>query len=202
NGYLEDHCFMIEALLALYSTTFNERWLDEAHALCEHAIRHFHDSATGFFHFTSNGDAPLIARPMEVNDNVIPASNSSMAKGLFLLGTLLQDKTYLEMSDRLLSNVSTRMTTYPSGFSNWAQLMLWRTHPFHEIAITGNGALSLRKEFANTYIPNRLFLGCTASSPLPLLKDKLLPSSAVFVCVDRTCRLPVPTVAEALLELQ
>ena len=202
NGYLEDYCFLIEALIALYGVTFEERWLNEAHALCEHAIRHFHDPSTGFFHFTSDLDAALIARPIELADNVVPASNSSMAKGLFLLGTLLDEPRYLAMSERMLSSMAPRMANHPTGHSNWAQLMLWYTHPFHEIAITGPEAVSLRQGFATHYIPNRVFLGSTSSSTLPLLKDKLLPASTIFVCVGKTCQLPVPTVAEAIRELQ
>ncbi len=202
NGYLEDHCFLIEALIALYSVTFEERWLKEAHALCEHAIRHFHDRSTGFFHFTSDLDAALIARPIELADNVIPASNSSLAKGLFLLGTLLDDARYLEMSEHLLASIAPRMVDHPTGHSNWAQLMLWHTHPFHEIAITGPEAIALRQGFATRYIPNRVFLGSTTSSTLPLLKDKLLPASTIFVCVGKTCKLPVPSVEEAIREVQ
>ncbi len=202
NGYLEDHCFLIEALIALYGVTFEENWLHEAQSICEHAIRHFHDPGTGFFHFTSDLAPALIARPIELADNVIPASNSSMAKALFLLGTLLDEPRYLAMSDRMLGAIAPRMSEHPSGHSNWAQLLQWRTHPFHEIAITGEHALALRAGFANSYIPCRIFLGSTGPSQLPLLRDKRLPASAIFVCVEKTCQLPVPTVEEALRELQ
>ena len=202
NAYLEDYCFLIEALIALYSVTFEEQWLKEAQALCEHAIRHFHDTNTGLFHFTSDLDVQLIARPIELADNVIPASNSSMAKALYLLGTLLDEPRYMAMSERMLTSIAPRMSAHPSGHSNWAQLMLWHTHPFHEIAITGEDALVLRKEFAPHFISNRIFLGCTSASTLPLLKDKLLPATTIFVCVGKSCRLPVPTVMEAISELQ
>jgi uncharacterized protein len=201
NGYLEDYCFTIEALLALYSVTFNERWITEAQALAEHTIRHFHDEATGLFHFTSDLDPPLITRPREVHDNVIPASNSSMAKALHRLGTLLDEEHYLAISRHMLVTMADNMTGYPSGHSNWAQLMLMHVFPCPEIAITGPEALRLRAEFAEHYLPNRIFLGSTTRSELPLLKDKFLPASTIFVCVDKACQLPVPTVAEALHRL-
>ncbi len=201
NGYLEDYCFTIEALLALYSVTFNEQWLTEAQALAEHAIRHFHDEASGLFHFTSDLDPPLITRPREIHDNVIPASNSSMAKGLHTLGTLLDDERYLTISRRMLGTLADNLAGYPSGHSNWAQLMLMHVFPCPEIAITGPDALRLRGEFAGHFLPNRLFLGSTTHSDLPLLKDKILPTSTIFVCVDKSCQLPVPTVDAALKQL-
>lgn len=201
NGYLEDHCFTMEALLALYQVTFDERWVTEAQALAEHAIRHFLDEASGTFYFNSDLDPPLITRPREMLDNVIPSSNSSMARGLFTLGTLLDNERYLELSARLLDHVVGTMADYPSGYSNWAQLLLEHTYPLPEIAITGPEALELRRAFAAYYLPNKLFLGGTVSGSLPLLKDKFLPSSTIFVCVEKSCRLPVPTVKEAISQL-
>lgn len=202
NGYLEDYSFTIEALIALYSITFDERWLDEAHALAEHAIRHFHDPKSGFFHFTSDLDPPLIARPMELQDNVVPASNSSMAKGLFLLGTSFDDERYLAMSSRMLNTILPRMAEHPTGYSNWAQLLSAHVFPFHEIVITGPDALKTREGFAAHYIPNRMILGCTTRSELPLLKDKTIPGTAVFVCVQKTCQMPVHSAQEAVAQLR
>lgn len=202
NGFLEDYCFTLQALIALYGISFEERWLHEARAMAEHAIRHFHDETSGLFNFTSDLDPSLIARPMELHDNVIPASNSSMANALFVLGTLLDDERYLTLSERATQAGTARMATYPTGHSHWAQGALMRTFPFSEIAITGPDALGLRSAFAPHYLPNRLFLGSTTASELPLLKDKLLPSSTIFVCVEKACQLPVTTVPEAVQQIR
>ncbi len=202
NGYLEDYCFTIEALVALYGITFDERWLNEARAIADHAVRHFLDKETGVFHFTSDQDPALIARPSELHDNVIPASNSSMAKGLFLLGQLFDDAEYLAISNRLLNTVPNNMAAYPTGHSNWAQLALQHAYPFYEIAITGPEAVPLRLDFASHYLPNRIFLGSTTASELPLLKEKTSAGSTIFVCVEKACQLPVNTVEAALKQIQ
>lgn len=202
NGFLEDYCFMIEALTALYGITFDERWLAEGRSLAEHAIRHFHDESSGLFHFTSDQDPGLITRPMELHDNVIPSSNSSMAQSLFTLGTLFDDERYLALSEKAMQAGTRRMADYPTGHSHWAQVMLAHAFPFHEIAITGTEALALRRNFAPHYLPNRQFLGHTTTSDLPLLKDKLLPTTTLFVCVEKACQLPVHTVEEALHQIQ
>ena len=199
NGYLEDYAFTTEALLALYANTFDERWITEARALADYAITHFHDGDTGMFWFTSDIDPPLIARKMEVTDNVVPASNSAMCKALFTLGHLLDDQRYLDISVRQLNNVGPRMEQYPSGYSNWAQAMLAHVYPWYEIAITGPGALALRKEFGDRYLPNRMFMGSTGASALPLLAEKSSgESTTVFVCVNKVCRMPVGNVADAM----
>ncbi len=202
NGFLEDHAFTIESLLALYGVTFEERWLDEALALAEHAIRHFGDEASGYFHFTSDLDAPLIARPLEVEDNVMPASNSAMARGLFVLGTLHDDERLLGRARRMLEGMLTRLAAAPMAHSNWGQLAQAMAWPLHEIAITGPDALRLRLQFGPHHIPNGIFLGTTGRSQLPLLQDKSLPGTMIFACVQKTCRLPVHTVNEALAQLR
>lgn len=201
NGYLEDYAAMIEALVTLYGITFVEGRLHVAEGLAEHAIRHFLDEHTGFFHFTSDLDPPLMARPMEIHDNVMPASNSVMARALHHLGILLDNDRYKQISKRLLNAMLPRISAYPSGHSNWAQLALNHAYSFYEIALTGPGARELREGFSEHYVPNRIFLGCTTTSYLPLLKHRDLPGNLVHVCVEGSCRLPVPTVAEALSQI-
>ncbi|HQV38694.1 MAG TPA: thioredoxin domain-containing protein [Flavobacteriales bacterium] len=203
NGYLEDYSFTIEALTTLYQTTFDETWLKEAHTLAEYAIAHFHDGTSGMFWFTSNIDPPLITRRMEVNDNVIPASNSSMAKALFTLGHLYDDQRMLATSKQQLNNVLDAMASYPGGYSNWALLLMEHVYPWYEIAITGPEALARRREFAAHYISGRVFLGGTGKSDLPLLEDKFMgDATTIFVCENKVCQLPVTTVEQALEQVR
>ena len=200
---MEDYSFTTEALIALYQVTFDAAWLKEAHGLAEIAIAHFHDENSGMFWFTSDIDPPLIARRMEVNDNVIPASNSSMAKALFTLGHLYDDQRMLGISVQQLNNVVGSMGNYPGGYTNWGLLLMDQVYPWYEIAITGPEALAKRKEFFAHYIPGRVFLGGTEKSPLPLLDDKLIgDATTIFVCENKTCQLPVATVKEALGQLR
>jgi uncharacterized protein YyaL (SSP411 family) len=203
NGYLEDHCFTIEALIALYSVTFNEAYLLQARTLADHTIAHFHDSTTGMFWFTSDEDPPLIVRKREITDNVIPASNSSMCRALDALGHLFDDARYHAIATQQLHNVKDRMERDPSGHSNWAQAMLARTFTTYEIAITGPEAMRRRAEFAPHYIPLRMFMGTTGKSDLPLLAEKSLDAATtIFVCENKACQLPVTSVAEALKQLK
>jgi len=63
-----------DAYVSLYEATFNETWLSAAKQLADYAFDHFFDADRSMFYFTSNQDADLIARKMEIEDNVIPAS--------------------------------------------------------------------------------------------------------------------------------
>jgi uncharacterized protein YyaL (SSP411 family) len=130
NGYLEDYCFTIEALIALYESTFIERYLLKANELMSYCIVHFHDAKSGMFYFTSDEDKALICRKMELSDNVIPASNSSIAKSLFKLGHHFEKEEYITMSKNMLNNMLSDIASHGSGYSNWAMLLLDFTQPF------------------------------------------------------------------------
>src|SRR6185503_8131923 len=65
NAYLEDHAFMVEALLVLYEATFETRWFSEAQALADTMIDRYADPEGGFY-TTSSDHEQLVTRPKEI----------------------------------------------------------------------------------------------------------------------------------------
>ena len=199
NGFLEDYAFSIEAFIRLYEATFDVQWLEHSQQLIRHCQSHFYDTESGMFFFTSNEDAPLVARKMEVNDNVIPASSSTMANNLFVLGHLLDNEDYLNMAKVQLNNIKEQMPSYPSGNSNWANLMLKYVAPFYEVAIVGKEAQATALSIYQSYQPNSILLGSTAESPLPLLKNKGAEGqTTLYVCQNKSCQLPTTEIQQAI----
>lgn len=199
NGFLEDYCFMIEALLSLYQSTSTEKYLLKAKELMDHTIEHFQDKSSGMFYFTSDEAQPLITRKMELSDNVIPASNSSIARSLFFLGHYFEEEKYLQLSRRMLNNILQEIESYGAGYSNWAMLLLNFTQPFHEIAIVGKSVDEIFKGFREHYLPNVIFAGSAVQSSLPLLKDRFVKDQTmIYVCTNNTCHEPVKNVKDAL----
>ena len=203
DGYLEDYSFTIEAFIALYQSTFDEKWLIHAKQLTGYAIEHFYDTETGFFFFTSNNAKGLIARKMELTDNVIPASNSSMAKALFFLGEIYYNEDYTNKSKQMLKNIESQVSQYISGYSNWGILMLNNVKPFYEIAISGKKAHTKIQELNSSYFPNKLIIGSINESKLPLLDMKQVNGKTmIYVCYNKACQKPVETVNEALEQIK
>ncbi|MCW3084605.1 MAG: thioredoxin protein [Bacteroidetes bacterium] len=199
NGFLEDYSFMMEALIALYQATFNESYLLKAEELMHYCEEHFLDSKSGMFFFTSDLDHALITRKMELSDNVIPASNSSMAKCLFLLGHYLENESYVEQSKQMLNNVLPEIEHYGAGYSNWATLLLYFSAPFYEVAIVGKTVDEKYRSFQKHYLPNVIFAGSATQSTLPLLMNRFTEDQTfIYVCENKTCLQPVKEVAEAL----
>ena len=203
NGYLKDYSFTIEAFIALYQVTFDEKWLEKADDIAAYAIKSFFDEATGMFYFTSVDDPDLIARKMEVMDNVIPASNSSMAKGLHQLGLLYDKGEYLEKSKQMLLNMQEKMTQYMPGVSNWGILMLRHFAPYYELAIVGEKAIEQNLVVHQDYIPNKMVLGQQKKqSDIPLLEMKWVDGQTTFyVCENKVCQKPLTDAAAAVNQM-
>ena len=203
NGFLEDYAFTISAFTRLYQATFDEQWLNKAKDLTDYCHARFYDNQSGMFFFTSELDAPLVARKMDINDNVIPASSSVMANNLFVLGQLFDNSDYLNMAQLQLNNIKNDISSYGSGYSNWAILMLNYIAPFYKVAIVGDQALQKVLDFKQHYTPNTLVLGSTTDSQLPLLQNKMLEEQTNFyLCQNKSCQLPTQELKKLLNLLQ
>ncbi len=203
NGYLEDYCFTIEAFLALYEVTFDQEWLDRAKRLADYSIAHFYSEEAGMFYFVSDLDKQLITRKIEMHDNVIPASNSSLAKGLFLIGHYYSEKKYNEISHQMLKNVYLDIPDYGSSLSNWGMLVLNQVAPFYEVAIVGKECDTQRAALAENYLPNIMLMGCEKKSDLPLLEMKFVKGqTTIYVCQNNTCQLPVTEIEDAIKQME
>ena len=204
-GFLDDYATTIAAFTKLYEVTFDEKWLDHADRLAQTTIEEFFDQDSELFFYTSNNDAPLIARKKEIADNVIPASNSMMARALFQLGTYLNKKDYISKSQRALQVVAPQFvdSDQSSYYSNWAEIYSTFTHPPYEIAIVGPNHLELQQELAANYLPNAFLLGGKQEGNLELLKNKLVEGETyIYVCQNKVCQLPVMEVEKALEQMQ
>ena len=92
NAYLEDHAFLLEALLALYEATFERALVRAARELADTMIARFGDPERGGFFSTADDHEELIARRKEIGDHPIPSGNSAAALGLLRLAALTGER--------------------------------------------------------------------------------------------------------------
>jgi len=202
NAFLDDYAFTIDAFIALYQATFQEKWLIEAQQLTAYSIAHFYDTKSGMFFYTSDLDPGLIARKMEISDNVIPSANSQMAKNLFVLGQYFYKDDYLEKSKKMLSNVKQNALTGGVYYANWDILMAWFASEPYEVAILGEHYLKERKAFDRYYLPNVFLSGGKNEGTLELLKNKFIKGqTTIYACRNKVCKLPATEVKKVVLEI-
>ena len=118
NAYLDDHAFLIDALLELMQAEYRPADLDFARALADALLERFEDRTEGGFFFTSHDHEQLISRPKPGHDNATPAGNGVAAYALQRLGHLLGEGRYLDAARRTLDLFWPGIKASPGGFSS------------------------------------------------------------------------------------
>jgi len=171
--------------------------------LALYVCQNFWDEDDQLFFFTDEDAENLIVRKKEIFDNVIPASNSMMARNFYTLGLILDREDFKEISKLMLAKMKALITKNVDFLTNWACLATQMVSPTAEIALVGKDFLKFRKEIDSRYYFNKVLSGTEKESKLPLLENRTskLNESSVFVCYNKTCQLPVNGVEEAFLQL-
>jgi uncharacterized protein YyaL (SSP411 family) len=203
-GFLEDYAAVIQGFLTYYQTTFDESYLVAAQKLTNRVLDVFYDEKEGFFYFTGNEAESLIARKKEIFDNVIPSSNSMMARNLFHLGSLTYNDTYLERAQSMVAKMAKLIPQEPEYLSNWASLAMEMSSNFAEIVIVGPDSRKFANEINVRHLPYKVVSAVSKVSDLPQFEMKSMKNgqTTIYVCYNRACKLPVTSVEEALKQLK
>ncbi len=202
-GFLDDYAYFIQALIKLYQVTFDESWIERAMDMMHYTIEHFFDNADGFFYYTSTDSERLISRKKEIFDNVIPSSNAIMAQNLNYLGVLFDREDWKQIAGAMAGSLAHIIKAEPTYMSQWAIVNSEIKKGLAEVALVGKEIEKLRSELHQNYFPFMMTQGSESRSDLPLLKGKIPINGkpTIYVCYNRTCKLPVYTVDEAKQQL-
>jgi uncharacterized protein YyaL (SSP411 family) len=207
-AYLDDHAFLLDALLELLQSDWQARHLDFAVQLADLMLEHFEDSDRGAFYFTANDHETLIHRPKSLADEAVPSGNGVAAFALQRLGYLLGESIYLNAAERTIRGAWQAIKEYPHGHVTLlTALEEFLTHP--EIIIIRGEAEEIalwRDSAAKVYAPRRMVFAITADEidlPGALADRKPMDGTSVaYKCVGTHCELPVTTWEALAAELR
>ncbi len=204
SGYLEDHAFLLEALLSLYESTFDPRWFHTARRLADDLLERFSDPDKGGFFSTADDHEPLIARRKELDDTPIPSGSSSASFGLLRLAAFTGEHTYEQAAlghIRLLQDFAPQ---HPSAFGHLLQAIDFLLADVREVAIVGPDRTALTHVVRSRFRPHVVIAGAESEDPdIPLLAGRgpIDGRAAAYVCEHFACQRPVsdPEELELLL---
>ena len=203
NAYLEDHAFLLEALLTLYEATFDPRWFGTARATADAMIERFADDERGGFFETSSDHERLVARRKDLEDNPIPAGNSSAAYGLLRLAALTGERDYEDRALGVLRLLHPIAPQQPQAFPHLLQALDFHLAMVKEVALAGEDTRPLERVVRSRFRPHIVLAGGEADG-VPLLagREPVDGRAAAYVCENFTCQQPVtePAELEALLD--
>ncbi len=207
NAYLEDHAFLLEALLALYEASFEERWFAEARALAETTIERFGDPDRGGFYSTSSDHEELIARRKEVGDHPIPSGNSSAALGLLRLAALTGERRYEAAAEGIFALFAEPAVQHPDAFAHLLRALDFHLARTREVALVApapgedprQALAELLGVIRERPRPHLVLAGGpegAAGPPLLAGRTAVDGAAAAYVCESFACKLPVTTAGE------
>ena len=198
NAYLEDHAFLVEALLVLYESTFEQRWFDAARETADAMIERFADPERGGFFTTSNDHEELIARRKDVDDHPIPSGNSSAALGLLRLAALTGEHRYAEHALGVLRLFGPVAARHSQAVAHLLRAIDFHASPVREVALVApagdDGLAELAAVVRGELRPHVVLAGGAEGTERPelmLARTAVGGRPAAYVCEGFACRAPV-----------
>ena len=196
-AYLDDHAFLLDAVLELLQARWNTEHLEFARQLAELLLEHYEDKDHGGFWFTANDGEELIHRSKPLADEAVPSGNGIAAFALQRLGFLLGDTRYLDAAEKTLRAGWRAVEEYPHGHvSLLAALEEHLEHPEIIVIRGANDEIGRWRDSAvRVYAPRRLVFAIPADEPglAGALADRkpVDGETVAYRCVGTHCEMPV-----------
>ena len=191
-AYLEDHAFLLQALITLYESTFDPRWYREAVAIADAIIERFSDPERGGFFTTPADHEHLVARRKDLEDSPIPSGSSAAAFGLLRLALLSGEGKYERHALGVLRLLFPLAVRHPGAFGHLLQAVDFYLAPVREVVIVGPSPEPLVRVVRSEFRPHIVLAGGN-SDGVPLLegREAVDGRAAAYVCEHFICKPPV-----------
>jgi uncharacterized protein YyaL (SSP411 family) len=201
-AYLDDHAFLIDAILQLATVRFDAAALRFATDLADVLLERFEDHAHGGFFFTAHDHEALIHRSRSFSDDATPNGNAIAATALQRLGWLLGEPRYLAAAERALRAAWPQLTATPLAQVHMASALEdhLRQHRFVILRGEPQEIRRWQRELQRVWRPGVSVLAIPADAPdLPqAIKEKPPRGAALaYPCRGSTCSAPLASL-EAL----
>ena len=185
-AFLEDYAYYIAALIEMYNSTLDNKYLMRAEELCAEAVKRFSDKNGGF---NMCETTELFKNPKELYDGAVPSGNSIMAYDLVRLYQLTDKEEYREYAEKQINFMSAQSQDYPSGHCMFLLAKLLNEAPPPRVIISAK---------VSPDISNLPFLAnvtvVQADNKYPLLNER----TTFYVCRGNTCLPPSNMLSEEL----
>ena len=204
DAYLEDYAYLAEALVDLYESGADERYLTEAARLADRMILDFADEQHGGFFTTARQHEALIIRSREGPDGATPSGNAVAASALARLAAHLDRHDWREQAAAAVRAYGKQMARYPRAFAKSLAVVDFLTGGPVELALVGApddaGFRALKEAVSRQYVPNRIIASIDPLNTMtdhPLLRGKSLVhgKAALYICRNFACRQPITDAA-------
>lgn len=213
-AHLEDYAFLVRALLDLYETDFDLRWLERAVAFQRTLDERFWDEEAGGYFTVADDAEQLIVRAKKLYGGAIPSGNAVALGNLARLHRMTGDSAHAARADALLRAFAGELAAQPSAYPETLCALDFLLGPTREIVVCGEpdaeDTKAMLAELRKGFRPDQVVLLRTAENAAELAK--LAPftehqkpvggKATAYLCREFACLEPTtdPAVLAAMLE--
>ena len=197
DAYLDDHAYLVAALLEVMQAQFRPRDLAWATELADALLERFEDRDAGGFWFTAHDHERLIHRQKPGPDNATPSGNGMAAWALNRLAFVTGDERYAQACQRTLELFRPRFERQPAAFGTLLMALEESLGPPRTIILTGPaaGLGPWHGKLDRMYLPTTMVLAIPSGTQglPPVLSKPGSDQVNAWVCEGVTCLPPEPS---------
>lgn len=187
-----DYAYLIEGLLHLYESTFDEQFYSMALQYQDSQNKLWNKKQNGFdFSFKNKYK---LETNMEFNDNARPNSNAVSVLNLLRLYHLSYENKYMTKAKSMLAGNMTAISRSPSAYGQLLIALDYYLDNTKEIAFVGQQKEGFLNHIYNNFYPNKVlsYKENGQKTVIPLVKEKISIDKVftAYVCQNRVCLRP------------
>lgn len=191
---LDDVAFLVQALIQLSMTVFDEKYLLEAVRLTEYIQQHHAIAERALFYFSSDLQHEVPLRKPETYDGVTPSSNAVMAQNLHLLGMLSERPEWIAQSEQMLFQMKNSALRYATSFGYWNLVGQRIAAVMKTIIVTGEEIDGVQLELEKKFWPNCYYFFEKKENFVTMPFGKQIErKTQIFICTKNSC---LPTLSK------
>jgi uncharacterized protein YyaL (SSP411 family) len=194
-AYLDDHAFLLDALLETLQSRFRSEDLRFAQDVADALLERFADRERGGFWFTAEGEDPPLSRPKSFADDAMPSGNGVAAQALARLGWLAGEARYLHAAEAAVRGGFPSLARAPDAHAAMLNALDEYLEPVGIVVIRGEAAeaAAWQAAFAREYAPRRMVVAIPAGAsglPEALAAKRPRATTVAYVCRGPVCSEP------------
>jgi len=203
HAFADDYASFSNAMLAYATISGEDKWIKIAKQCADFAIQNFYNPDSGFFYYTAAQGELIVHRKTEIDDNVIPSSNSMMLHALLKLYHITHSAECKNIADKILANIAERIIQSPIYHSNYALAALPMLFNTPEVVITGINTAEALCELNKNYYPSAFWAVTNHKSEFEAYANRFVENErTIYICHHNNCLLPVSQIKSAIELLQ
>jgi uncharacterized protein YyaL (SSP411 family) len=199
-AYLDDHAYLLAALIEMMQADFDPRDLAWAQEVGNVLLENFHDPREGGFFFTAHGHEQLIHRPKPGPDNATPSGNAVAALALLRLAFITGETRFSEAASATLALFWPQLQRQPAAFGTLLGALEEVLLPTRTLIVTGRESQfgPWRELLDSAYLPSTvaLFIPSGLEALPQTLAKPAEEGVAAWLCEGATCLPPIRALEE------